>query len=52
MAQPTTAADYRNRLIALGMLGSGGGEVRHYQDALWWLAEQIELGERGGPAVS
>ncbi len=46
MAQPEAVADYRNRLIALGMLGTGGGEVRRYQDALRWLAEEIELGQR------
>ncbi len=43
---PAMTEDYRLRIVALGMLGSGGGEVRRYEQALAWLAADIELGER------
>ncbi len=38
--------DYRRRLIALSMLGSGGGEARRYSSASTWLTEAIELAHR------
>ena len=38
--------DHRTESIALGMLGSGGGESRHYATAIEALEEGIELGLR------
>ncbi len=38
-----TRDDYRRRLVALSMLGTGGGEARRYPDAARWLEEAIGL---------
>lgn len=40
------ASQPRTEMIALGMLGSGGGESKIYERALQWLSRTIELGER------
>ncbi len=42
----TDDKEYRNRLVALGMLGSGGGEVRRYARAEHWLQDSIQLAGR------
>ncbi len=40
------AGDYRLRVVALGMLGTGGGEIRRYDAAIAWLEEVIAMAER------
>jgi DNA-binding CsgD family transcriptional regulator len=42
----TEEVGYRSRMIALGMLGSGGGEVRRYDPAERWLHAAIGLARR------
>lgn len=41
-----TRGDYRRRLVALSMLGSGVGEARRYPAAKRWLEESIALARR------
>lgn len=40
------AGDYRLRVVSLGMLGSGCGEIRRFAEALEWIDELIEMSER------
>ncbi len=40
----STATDDRTRVSILGMLGSGGGEVKEYDRAFDWLARSIAIG--------
>jgi DNA-binding CsgD family transcriptional regulator/tetratricopeptide (TPR) repeat protein len=39
----TKAGDHRIQVVTLGMLGSGGGEVRRYSQAIGWLEEGIKV---------
>ncbi len=46
MARADAAGDYRLRVVGLGMLGSGSGEIRRYAEAIEWIDQLMAMSER------